>query len=97
MTIDNPYVKRLVDEVTALTGESPAEAVRHALEERRERLQAAPARGSGDRMPEAEVRSRLAALDEVQALLALTPAAADAWVAEVRAERDAHRLPGDEA
>lgn len=96
MTIDSPEVERLVDEVAQLTGESRAEVVRRALEERRERLNAAPARGRGDRLSEAEIRTRLAALDEVQARLALTPEAADAWVAEVRAERDAHRLPGDE-
>jgi len=38
LSIKNAEVERLVDEVTGLTGESKTEAVRRALEERRERL-----------------------------------------------------------
>lgn len=38
MTIDSPDVERLADEVAQLTGESRAEAVRQALEERLSRL-----------------------------------------------------------
>ncbi len=38
VNIKNERVERLLDEVTALTGESKTEAVRRALEERRDRL-----------------------------------------------------------
>lgn len=38
LNIKNNEVERLVSEVTELTGESKTEAVRRALEERRERL-----------------------------------------------------------
>lgn len=38
LNIKNPEVERLVDEVAKVTGESKTEAVRKALEERRERL-----------------------------------------------------------
>jgi antitoxin VapB len=38
LNIKNPRVERLVEEVARLTGESKTEAVRRALEERRERL-----------------------------------------------------------
>jgi antitoxin VapB len=38
LKIKNPEVERLVDEVAKVTGESKTEAVRKALEERRERL-----------------------------------------------------------
>ena len=38
LNIKNPEVERLVAEVAALTGESKTEAVRRALEERRQRL-----------------------------------------------------------
>jgi antitoxin VapB len=38
LNIKNPEVERLVDEVAKVTGESKTEAVRRALEERRERL-----------------------------------------------------------
>lgn len=38
LNLKNVHVERLVDEVAALTGESKTEAVRRALEERRERL-----------------------------------------------------------
>jgi antitoxin VapB len=46
LNIKNPEVERLVDEVARATGESKTEAVRKALEERRERLafQVAPSR-----------------------------------------------------
>lgn len=92
MTIDSPDVERLVDEVARLTGESRTEAVRRALEERRERL--AETQGPV-RMPGHDAAARLAAWQELRRSLALTPEAADAWIAEIRAERDAHRIPGD--
>ena len=38
LNIKNPEVERLVEEVAKVTGESKTEAVRKALEERRERL-----------------------------------------------------------
>ena len=38
LNIKNPEVERLVDEVAKIAGESKTEAVRKALEERRERL-----------------------------------------------------------
>jgi antitoxin VapB len=38
LNIKNPSVERLVDEAVRLTGESKTEAIRKALEERRERL-----------------------------------------------------------
>lgn len=40
LNIKNDRVEALVDEVTALTGESKTEAIRRALEERRDRLAA---------------------------------------------------------
>lgn len=38
LNLKNPEVERLVEEVSRLTGESKTEAVRKALEERKERL-----------------------------------------------------------
>lgn len=38
LNIKNPEVERLVDEVAKIAGETKTEAVRKALEERRERL-----------------------------------------------------------
>lgn len=38
LNIKNPEVKSLVDEITRMTGESKTEAIRKALEERRQRL-----------------------------------------------------------
>ncbi|MGB3561619.1 MAG: type II toxin-antitoxin system VapB family antitoxin [Thermoanaerobaculia bacterium] len=38
MNIKNPEVEQLVEEVVELTGESKTEAVRRALQERKERL-----------------------------------------------------------
>ncbi len=38
LNIKNPQVERLIDELATLTGETKTEAVRKALEERRERL-----------------------------------------------------------
>ena len=38
VNIKNERVERLIDEVAALTGETKTEAVRRALEERRDRL-----------------------------------------------------------
>lgn len=38
LSIKNPEVERLVDEVVTMTGESKTEAVRRALKERRDRL-----------------------------------------------------------
>ncbi len=46
LNLKNPEVDRLVDEVTALTGESKTEAVRMALVERKVRLQT-PAAATG--------------------------------------------------
>lgn len=46
LNLKNPEVDRLVEEVTALTGESKTEAVRMALAERKVRLQA-PATATG--------------------------------------------------
>jgi hypothetical protein len=40
---------------------------------------------------------RVALLRELQQRANLTPEQVDTWVAEVRAERDAWRTPGDEA
>ena len=42
VNIKNERVERLINEVAALTGESKTEAVRKALEERRDRLARAP-------------------------------------------------------
>jgi len=38
LTIENPEAERLAAEVAEMAGESPTEAVRKALEERRQRL-----------------------------------------------------------
>lgn len=92
MLIDSPELERLVDEVARMAGESRAEAVRRALEERRERL--AEVQDSAP-IPVHDAAARLAAWQELRRSLALTPEAADAWVAEIRAERDAHGIPGD--
>jgi antitoxin VapB len=43
VNIKNERVERLLDEVAALTGESKTEAIRRALEERRDRLARFPA------------------------------------------------------
>ena len=48
LKIKNSYVERILEEVVALTGESKTEAVRKALEERRQRL-ALRSPGSNDR------------------------------------------------
>lgn len=92
MLIDNPEVERLLDEVAELAGETRAEALRLALVERRARLVAAP---RPDPAPLSEAEARLAAWRQLQDSVALTPEAAEAWAADVRAERDAHRMPGD--
>lgn len=47
INIKNPEVEKLVDEVARLTGETKTEAVRKALEERKQRLSLRVA--SGDR------------------------------------------------
>ena len=49
VNIKNERVERLINEVAALTGESKTEAVRKALEERRDRL--APRRHAGGACP----------------------------------------------
>lgn len=46
LNLKNSDVERLVDEITAITGESKTEAVRRALEERRARLRFRVAEGS---------------------------------------------------
>jgi hypothetical protein len=83
-------LERLVDEVARLAGESRSEAVRRALEERRDRL------AGRQGIPETDVAARLAALDALRDSLALTPEAADAWVREVAEERRANHPPGAE-
>ncbi len=55
VNIKNERVELLLDEVTALTGESKTEAVRRALEERRDRL----ARGRTDLHPADRLRRLL--------------------------------------
>ena len=40
------------------------------------------------------VSERVEAFRRLQASMSLTPAQADAWVAEIRAERDAWKIPG---
>lgn len=42
LNIKNPQVERLIAEVATLSGENKTEAVRRALEERRDRLERAP-------------------------------------------------------
>lgn len=44
MNIKNPVVERLAEEVARMTGESKTEAIRRALEDRKRRLGAAPAK-----------------------------------------------------
>lgn len=46
VNIKNERVERLLEEVAALTGESKTEAIRRALEERRDRLARFPADGN---------------------------------------------------
>lgn len=50
INIKSQRVQRLLDEVTALTGETKTEAIRRALEERRDRL----TRGGVNRRPLSE-------------------------------------------
>jgi antitoxin VapB len=45
VNIKNDRVERLLDEVAALTGETKTEAIRRALEERRDRLARAASQG----------------------------------------------------
>lgn len=59
VNIKNDRVERLINEVAALTGESKTEAVRRALEERRDRLARHPA------VPTAAARIRLVLEREV--------------------------------
>jgi antitoxin VapB len=58
LNLKNPDVERLAAEVATLTGESKTEAIRRALEERRERL--------SYRIVEADRARMLAALLEVE-------------------------------
>ena len=44
LNIKSPAVERLVGEVARMTGESKTEAIRRALQDRKRRLQAVPAR-----------------------------------------------------
>ena len=55
VNIKNERVERLLDEVAALTGETKTEAIRRALEERRDRL----ARSSGQLHPADRLRRLL--------------------------------------
>ena len=71
---------RVLDQVAKRWGVSKSEAMRRAI------LSAAS-------MPAEDRDARLAALDRAQQLFALTPAQADAWVKEVRAERSAWKRP----
>ena len=51
VNIKNERVERLLDQVAALTGETKTEAIRRALEERRDRLTRYPAQATpGDRL-----------------------------------------------
>ena len=51
LSIKNPNVEHLITEVARLAGESKTEAVRQALEERRDRLvQRLPSTNRGDRL-----------------------------------------------
>ena len=59
VNIKNDRVERLLNEVAALTGESKTEAVRRALEERRDRLARQPAE------PNTKARIRLVLEREV--------------------------------
>lgn len=84
LTLKNPGVELLVDEVTKLTGESKTEAIRKALLERRDRLrstQAAPARRDLVRFLEthiwpnipSEVRGRPVTKEEEESYLGYGP------------------------
>lgn len=81
MNIKNPEVEQLVEEVVELTGESKTEAVRRALQERRERLsfQVAPRRRGESflefleeeiwpKIPESELGRRLTKEEEEEIL-----------------------------
>jgi antitoxin VapB len=81
MRFNDPEVKRLLAEVTELTGESRAEAVRRSLQERKERLSSlvAPSRrGEGflrfmeeeiwPKIPESELGRRLTKAEEEEIL-----------------------------
>lgn len=96
MLIESPEVEaelqRLADEVANMAGETRADAVRRALEERRARL---VTERDASHVPTGDPHARLAAWRELQQSVALTPEAAEAWVAELRAERKAHRILGD--
>ncbi len=44
LNIKSPAIERLAEELARMTGESKTEAIRRALEDRKRRLKAAPAR-----------------------------------------------------
>lgn len=92
MRIDSPEFQQLVGDLAARTGESPDEAVRRAVQERWDRLES---ERRSTPIPVHDVEARLAALRRLQESMALTPEKADAWIADIRAERMAHRIPGD--
>ena len=71
---------RVLDQVSRRWGVSKSEALRRAI------LASA-------KLPGSDVSEKLAALDRLQASIGLTPAAADAWVKEVRAQRRAWKWP----
>ncbi len=48
LNIKNPEVERLAEEIAGLTGETKTEAIRRALEERRDKLVQRIARRTGD-------------------------------------------------
>jgi antitoxin VapB len=85
LTLKNPEVERLLDEVAGLTGETKTEAVRRALEERRERLRLRVSPGgraerlqrflAGEAWPQvpADQRGRRLTRDEEEAILGLGP------------------------
>ena len=71
---------RVLDQVSRRWGVSKSEALRRAI------LASA-------KLPRSDVSEKLAALDRLQASIGLTPAAADAWIKDIRAERRAWKLP----
>jgi antitoxin VapB len=50
LTIENPDTERLATEVARMAGESPSEAIRKALEERKQRLAGGAASQGEDRI-----------------------------------------------
>lgn len=76
----DPETVRVLDQVSRRLGVSKSEALRRAIH-------------ASAKLPRSDVTDRLAALDRAQQAIGLTPAAADAWIKEIRAERRAWKLP----